>query len=331
MKVSSRTKCTISGRETQSWASSFASLGGHLLTFKQKRPQDVSDILRDFLRHFDTTDLPSISDTTLQDLRFSEAGRRGYSIDVLSPSLVLGVHIVASAYHFVENNNTKVFIAFVTMFLAYLDDAYPDEPDILIGVAKFTKLFGSSERHPNKVLNDFSGLLNETYSHFGEVAADFIVHACLRFVTARVLEVQGSTEEPVHKDEEYILYLRGMSGIPEAFAMFIFPRKLPYHVYVQALPSICQHINFTNDVLSFYKEEYAGETGNFISLLAEARGEPKDRVLRWVAEQCVESYDSALLLLSPHKDAHGTYKEFTKGYLAFHLGSKRYRLGGLNL
>ncbi|KAK0475223.1 hypothetical protein IW261DRAFT_1340920, partial [Armillaria novae-zelandiae] len=138
--------------------------------------------------------------------------------------------------------------------------------------------FGSSECHPNKVRNDISGLPNEAYRHFGEVAADLIVHACLEFVTARVLEVQDSTKEPKQIPSRYTK-MKNIFSIFEAFAMFILPRKLPYHVYMRALPFICRLINCTNDVLSFYKEECASETGTLISLLARACGEPKDKVL----------------------------------------------------
>ncbi len=78
--------------------------------------------------------------STFQDLCFAEAERRGYSVDLLNPSLVSGVQIVASAYHFLENTDVKVHIALVTMFVVYLDDVYPDELDILTGVPNFTKV-----------------------------------------------------------------------------------------------------------------------------------------------------------------------------------------------
>lgn len=48
------------------------------------------------------------------------------------------IAIVTSAYHFL----VKVYIAFVAMFMVYLDDTYPhdSEPDLLIGVPKLTKV-----------------------------------------------------------------------------------------------------------------------------------------------------------------------------------------------
>ncbi len=94
---------------------------------------------------------------------------------------------------------------------------------------------------------------------------------------------------------------------------------------------MCQFINFTNDVLSFYKEECAGETNNLISLLADTRGEPKRKVLRSVVEQCIQAHKNTLCILSRHEGVRRAYEEFVKGYLAFHLGAERYRLSELNL
>ncbi len=59
--------------------------------------------------------------------------------------------------------------------------------------------------------------------------------------------------------------------------MFIFPRDIPYHLYIQALPSMRDFIDFANDILSFYKEECSGDTNNFISLLAQGPWFAKDQ------------------------------------------------------
>ena len=65
--------------------------------------------------------------------------------------------------------------------------------------------------------------------------------------------------------------------------------------------------------------------------MAEARGEPKSKALSYVVEKCMEAHERILLILLPHKEAQGMYKEFVRGYLAFYLGGKRYRLEELNL
>ena len=44
--------------------------------------------------------------------------------------------------------------------------------------------------------------------------------------------------------KSYTTFLRMMSGICEAYAMFIFPPEVPVKSYVQAVPEICLAINY---------------------------------------------------------------------------------------
>ncbi|KAK0502089.1 isoprenoid synthase domain-containing protein [Armillaria luteobubalina] len=306
-------------------------LSGHISNLKQDPPSEDSwNIVRFFLHQFDTTGLPSVHDATLEDLCIKEGERRGYDLDVLKPALMVGLNVAAAAYHHLSNVKVKVFIVFYTAFVAYFDDAYLDDPDALVGVPNFTKHFASSEKQSTKMLDDWANLLAETSQLFGHVPADFIVHAGLKFMTCLVLETQNK-HASTHRVDRYASYLRELSGLGEAYAMFIFPAELPYNIYIQALPLLRDFLNFTNDITSFYKEECEGETHNLISFLAEARGEPKSKVLHYVVEKCMEAHERILLILSSHKEAQEIFKEFVKGFLSFHLGGKRYRLHELNL
>ncbi|KAK0245080.1 isoprenoid synthase domain-containing protein [Armillaria nabsnona] len=280
--------------------------------------------------------MSTAQDAALEDLCIKEAQRRGYALDVLKPSLTVGLNIAATAYHHLANVKVKVYIVFFTAFATYFDDAYPDDPDALVVTLQMSaiNIFHAAlyflGEQPNKMLNDFANVLAETSQLFGQVAADFIVHASLKFITGLVLEMQ-SKDEPMHRVDRYAMYLRELSGIAEAYAKFIFPTELPYNIYVQTLPLLRDVVNFMNDITSFYKEECEGDTHNLVSLLAEARGESKSKALCYVVEKCMEAHERTLLILSPHKEAQGVYKEFVKGYLAFHLRTERYRLGELNL
>ncbi|KAK0442254.1 isoprenoid synthase domain-containing protein [Desarmillaria tabescens] len=281
-----------------------SSLSGHVKSPNPTGLQQTTEcIIRSFLHQFDTTSLPSVSNPALEDLCMKEAERRGYALDALRPYLVTSLNITASAYHHLEDLNVKVYIVMFTAFAIYFDDAYPDDPDALVGVPNFTKYFASLEKQPNKMLDDFAKILAETSQLFGET----------------------------HKVDRYAIYLRELSGLAEAYAVFIFPTEMPYTVYVQALPLLRDVINFINDITSFYKEECDGDNHNLISMLAEANGEAKTKALCYLTEKCMEAHKRTLLILSPHKEAHEMYKEFVKGYLAYHLGAKRYRLNELNI
>ncbi|KAK0438923.1 isoprenoid synthase domain-containing protein [Armillaria borealis] len=312
LSTSTHTRHYIQRQGMPSWTSALSSLAGHLLAFKPRHTsEEVGNTILSFLHHFDTSNLPSIWDPSLQALCLVEAERRGYSVEVLKPYLVLGLNITTAAYHYIDDTNVKMFISFFCMFLIYLDDVYPDDSEALGGVPDFTR-------------------------YFGKVTADFIVHSALKFITGLILEVQSKLEPLIEihrriesKNTRY--FFEKQCGLAEAFAMFIFPRDIPYHLYIQALPSMRDFIDFANDILSFYKEECSGDTNNFISLLAQARGSPKIKVLRYVVRQCLTAYERTLRILSPHREAHKAFRDFTNGYLALHLGMKRYRLSELGI
>ncbi|KAK0506712.1 isoprenoid synthase domain-containing protein [Armillaria luteobubalina] len=301
--------------------------------FQQKSKQTAEDIIRSFVHRFDTSNkLPSVSDPTLEDLCFKEAERRGYALDMFRPQLTLGINIAASAYHHLLNVDVKVYIVFFTAFVTYLDDAYPDDPDIRVGVPNFTKNFLSLENQPSKMLSDLANLLTETYQLFGEVTSDFIVHSVLKFMTALILEARITHQRrQTHKIEKYAIFLRELSGIADAYIEFIFPTELPYSVYIEAFPCLREVVCFMNDITSFYKEECAGENHNLVTLLAEARGVSKVKILSHLVEKCMEAHHGTLLILLPHKEARRLYEQFVLGYLTFYLGAKRYRLSELNL
>ncbi|KAK0446569.1 uncharacterized protein EV420DRAFT_1570129 [Desarmillaria tabescens] len=134
--------------------------------------------------------------------------------------------IIRSFVHQFDTYQLAVlYIAFYTAFAIYFDDVYPDDPDALVGVPIFTKVnidvymsaseiplisstqhFASSEKQPNKMLDDFANILAEASQLFGEVTADFIVQAVLRFMTALILETR-SISEPVSNSHRQLGHL----------------------------------------------------------------------------------------------------------------------------
>ncbi|KAK0443057.1 uncharacterized protein EV420DRAFT_1768707 [Desarmillaria tabescens] len=105
---------TIQSRRFQSWASALSNLAGRVLGLPNlPRRRTTEDILRSFLHHFDTIQLPSVEDAALEDPCIKEAERRGYALDALKPYLTVGLNITASAYHHLVNVDVKVYIVFL--------------------------------------------------------------------------------------------------------------------------------------------------------------------------------------------------------------------------
>lgn len=164
----------------------------------------------------------------------------------------------------------------------------------------------------------------ECGEHFDPTAADIIIWGTLRFISGCYLESLECSPRKAQPSEEYCYYLRNLSGIPEPYGMFIFPPTVPFIAYKDAIPGICDFINFNNDLLSFYKEEFAGED-NMVTYLAQVQNLPKFDVLSKLADKTGVVYWRTVSLLK-HEAARSAFVAFAGGYVDFHTGLKRYKL-----
>ena len=80
-----------------------------------------------------------------------------------------------------------------------------------------------------------------------------------------------------------------------------------------------------SDILSFYKEELAGETVNYVSLAAACRSATKMDALRETIGRTVQAHHNVLESLKAHAGAHGAYVSFFRGYIEYHT-APRYKL-----
>jgi hypothetical protein len=90
-------------------------------------------------------------------------------------------------------------------------------------------------------------------------------------------------------------------------------------------------VSISSDVLSFYKEELAGETVNRVSFLAAVHGISKNESLGRLVDDGVAAHERVQQILKSHKPALDAYLAFSHGYVGFHAGAKRYRLHELDL
>lgn len=85
-------------------------------------------------------------------------------------------------------------------------------------------------------------------------------------------------------------------------------------------------MHFFSDVLSFYKEEIAGETVNYISNSAKGRGIPKMTAFQELVDDVVRADTRVCKILEADKEAHDAWQSFKAGYVWFHTSFDRYRL-----
>ncbi|KAF9067448.1 terpenoid synthase [Rhodocollybia butyracea] len=157
------------------------------------------------------------------------------------------------------------------------------------------------------------------------------------------------------------IYLRHRTGVGEAYAAVVFKatkeQGLPLSRYITALPDMSLYIVLLNDLLSFHKEELAGETINMIhirtqtlkensgtgasgewtvfdtfSLMCEEAKEAAyriDEILRlYDCERIVrDGLDSGDMGLSEVDVAIALqWRGFRDGYISWHLEAQRYKL-----
>lgn len=137
-----------------------------------------------------------------------------------------------------------------------------------------------------------------------------------------------------------------MSGASECYALFTFPPGLPLNSFVQALPDMMTYINnvksvptpiyllsrsslASSDILSFYKEQIAGETSNRVSILATCEEASKHDILLRLVAAAAACHHRVLDILAPHPASLEAYVNFSRGYIAFHTSNPRYKLNDL--
>ncbi|KAF8957808.1 isoprenoid synthase domain-containing protein [Flammula alnicola] len=271
-------------------------------------------------------------DQELHDLCCAVARERGYpmgtdrSVPSLLPFIQSGVIIASVAYGHLESEATRVFISLYTAFLVYVDDAYQRDVQ---RVSVFNERFVLREPQEDPVLDGLADWLHEIPKHYERVAANIILTATLNLINASLLEFQTKGMQASIYAKGYPGFTRAMSGASEAYALMIFPPTVPLQSYIQALPELVAYIGYGNDVLSFYKEELAGETVNYISVLARCHGLSKMEAFERLATDVVGAQTQISVILETDKEAFEAWQKFKAGYVGFHTSFDRYLLDDL--
>lgn len=249
----------------------------------------------------------------------------------------------------------KLHIAIYSWLAIYIDDDDDGNED-LIG---FQERFQKGEPQPSALLQRFAENLQEMSIHFEPLVANFIVLSSLQFVAATLLERRSELHSLQHCKEakRWPDYVRDRSGVPEAFAYFIFPRdECPdIGAYMQGIPDMMTYINYANDILSyvwtcswqpmtfslylqrlltnhrchrFHKETLAGETDNYINTRAVCEQREPFAMLEIVIAETIAANSRVVGLLDTRSDPVYARKwnEFFNGYIFFHVTARRYKL-----
>lgn len=83
-----------------------------------------------------------------------------------------------------------------------------------------------------------------------------------------------------------------------------------------------------SDILSFYKEEIAGEKTNLVHDLSDVLNKPIEEVLESLLDEVVQAVRRGREVLRGEQE-RATWERLLSGWVAFHFLSPRYRLAEL--
>ncbi|KAG6899034.1 hypothetical protein C0993_001541, partial [Termitomyces sp. T159_Od127] len=211
--------------------------------------------------------------------------------------------------------DVQLQIARFTWFMLYIDDLCGKFPGSL---EKFQKSI-LSESHPDHaVLAKFRKHLVDMYEFWDFAPANGIIISAMEFVTGCALEeMPGICDMKLSVNaRSWPYFLRAKTGVAAAYAFMIFPRCTSPRLseFIQVIGDISLFIDLTNDVLSFYKEELAGETKNYVHNAAYVNQISVQNVLKDILRDALAAQARVSLVLHG-TDSYKQWSTFVQGYL----------------
>ncbi|KAJ7613353.1 isoprenoid synthase domain-containing protein [Mycena polygramma] len=243
---------------------------------------------------------------------------------VASARCCVGIADYAYRHHSFE---TKIYITLLSWFSMTIDDRVTQ---MRIPLEQFHERLLNAQKQLDPLLDHLACLLKETHVYWDPVCSSAIICSFLEFIASTLIQDRDEVKRKrgVVESPSWPPYIRAKDGEPDAYAYMIFPKATcpDVSVYLQAIPDICIFINYNNDVLSFYKEELAGETHNLVHGRAQASGNSPLTELGSTAEECLAATYRVRSILRGKGSYEEAWHAFEQGYVTFHTAGKRYRL-----
>ncbi len=238
------------------------------------------------------------------------------------------------------------------MLLFYVDDLVAQDPhQILPQLQRISRQGSRSSSTEEDKINDDSEpclllwhqlVTTEAHLYYGPYSSGIIQKGFTEFVLGSIIEARfprGLRGPGVPFTAARLL--RDKAGAGEVYAHFLFPTDIaPETIYLEKYfvhaREMMDFVNFTNDIMSFYKEhvilvEDLGEQEENTYIMNRARCEGKDAltVLRDLCSEVVGLEESVRKGFKGQGILEDVWEEYVNGYILFHASDERYRLGEL--
>ncbi|KAJ6546765.1 hypothetical protein DFH09DRAFT_1170884, partial [Mycena vulgaris] len=232
---------------------------------------------------------------------------------------------IVEFFYYTQPFQVKLTFAYYAWFFFYIDDIASQD---CIEQFQRTTLVGGKQ--PPGPLVHFPAVLAALYTHWDPISANIMVSAAMDFITATAME---GRQEVVCMDVRssalgWPKYLRAKSGMAPGYSCAAFPRAAHPDIstYIQSLPEIDECLSLLNDIFSFYKEDLAGETMNYVSVRAKVSGKHPKGVLVEMIEEVGDLHQRIAGILEGNRDAMAAWAELEHGVIAWHFSLSRYKL-----
>ncbi|ETW80519.1 putative terpene cyclase [Heterobasidion irregulare TC 32-1] len=290
----------------------------------------ITSIFETFLRDIDYRP-QALQDTNVQleEAMYNEMK----DLDICCDQLERTLHLAASFVELIYrdcNLAEKLVIAKFNWYMIYVDDMV--SKDLAPAVA-FEERFLRRQLQLDPVLDAAAEVFMSIYEYYDAHAANCIITSALEFLTFSSVEVKIQELPLVREAHRFPWFLRERTGIGAGFAFFMFPKRLGVDImeYIQVMPDMVVWIDLANDLLSFYKEEHAGESANYIHTRAFVEEKVPIQVLAEVANDLRSSTSSILATIAQRPKAIRAWRFYQHGYVYWHLTQDRYKLQDLSL
>ncbi|KAM5533153.1 hypothetical protein V8D89_013201 [Ganoderma adspersum] len=226
----------------------------------------------------------------------------------------------------------RCYVALYTACMLYGEDVGDQDPD---AVTHFARRLVRGERQGHPIFDRLANLLKAAHVYWTDVGADSIVAGTIDALSATSIEFATADMPAIPSATRYPYYLRTRAGGGPQFTHFMFMRswRETAETYLQILPDIEHWTLGTNDILSFYKEEVAGEKNNYVHLRAAVEQIAPLEVVRRLTDEVVDSAGRIEKSIRQDDELAKVWRRYLQGYIEFAIRTPRYRLSelGINL
>ncbi|ODM14737.1 hypothetical protein SI65_02314 [Aspergillus cristatus] len=198
----------------------------------------------------------------------------------------------------------------------------------------FAQNFILKNPHNHPLLRNFDSHLRYMARYYGPYCHSTIIKSLFDYVNGRILEHEMEQTQFKFPTSSRLMpmFLRTKVGAAEILVSMMWPKAVfPEETYLMryfpAIGELVIFIDFTNDILSYYKEfVIREEKGNFVANFAETHSMSHLEVLRHMASYTPQVINSVYHMLQGQEELLKQVQTFVNGWIMLCTAHRRYYL-----